>query len=103
MEAIFAIVGFVYQLADFVIKGLVSYAATPDGAKEWAEVEQAALGLGLFNPASVTDDEAADKEAAHQSFLSELERIESNSVEQAAQVQTPRVTVMPPKHPRGEG
>lgn len=97
---ILAIVGLVYQFADFLVKGIVSYVDTPEGQKEWGDVVGAAVSVGLIKPQDVTDN----GESAHSDFMQRLDEIERDSGTSVTgnAATSPKVTVMPPKHGGGD-
>lgn len=45
-----------FQLGDFAVKAITSYADTDEGQKEWGDVVGAFVELDLFNPSDVAQD-----------------------------------------------
>lgn len=106
-----AVGNLVFQLGDFVVKAIASYADTDEGAKEWGDVVGAFVELDLFNPSDVEQNVSVSptSESDKPLTLEEIERLyetfntggEQAVVKPAAS--TPIVRNMPRKHERVGG
>src|SRR4051794_22466894 len=99
-----------FQLGDFAVKAIVSYADTPEGEKEWGDVVGAFVELDLFNPSDVDQNvsvEKSDRGEVQTFTLEDIERLSEtfNKPEEQADVasdaSTRTVRRMPLSH-RGE-
>jgi len=98
-----------FQLGDFAIKAIASFADTDEGAKEWGDVVAAFVELDLFNPSDVEQNITVSptSESEQPLTLKEIERIYetfNKAEEQVVAKSTaspPIVRNMPRKHERG--
>lgn len=98
MSGIFTAVGFVYQLVDFLFKAVTTYAATPDGQREWGEVVGAATGIGLVHPDYVSEAFAADNPAPHPEWVNQAADFVARQEQQDKSSAPAAVHKMPLKH-----
>lgn len=65
-----------FQLGDFAVKAIISFANTDEGEKEWEDVVSAFVALDLFNPSDAEQGVSVSKadEANKPITLQDLER-----------------------------